>query len=303
MYGTIRRSEYNRVNDKIRTLKKCMEMDEASIRRLNGQQETSYSRSQITKMSESNAQRQLEIKALEERLEDIKAGTLDHELEQEMHRGSLEAREKTRITRQKKLDAIADKKVRSEISKAYYQAQRKADRQVKYDLRSQKRSYQHFVKACSSIPDYMLRNLAEMPNNKGYFWKSVACYGELPPERGEPIVLFDRKRGGIMVIHEWTPQYYRVYHKKDKKPKSLISCTRRKSIVISDSFLPDREEFAEKKTRRRFRSKNKRSEDKWQYVQGKQRNKSKPMPKSKPKSKPKSQSHSKFRSYSDRYKR
>ena len=88
------------------------------------------------------------------------------------------------------------------------------------------------------MPDYMKRNLADMPNNKGYYWKSVACYGEKPAEKGKPLVLFDRKKGGVMVIHEWSDTEYRVYHKQGKEKKVLQSTQMRsKKSVRTDTLF------------------------------------------------------------------
>ena len=228
MDHSIRRREYNRIKDQLRYIEMAIEKSEASVNRMRHQAETTFSRAQMEKVAAKNIERRQEKEDLEDRLADLNSGMLDAELRTEVRTQMAEANEKSRVTRQRKKDLAADKEAKSVISKAYYQASRRQDRQNKYANKNMDRSYRHFQRACGSIPDYMKRNLSEMPNNKGYFWKSVACYGDLPAERGRPTVLFDRKRGGIMVIHEWTPDEYKIYEKKGKDRKILISCTRRR---------------------------------------------------------------------------
>lgn len=222
-----RRHEKNRLAVEIKRLQRCDEVDVATLNRLRGQMETPYILGQIEKLLEKSKARQEELGQLKTRMEEVVAGTLDTELFKEEQEEHNLAKEKTSVTLQRKKDIAQKKAEQSVVSKAYYQSSRKSDRQNRYNVRSQKRSYQHFVRACNSIPDYMRRNLKEMPNNKGYFWKSVACYGERPAEPGQPTVLFDRKKG-LLVIHEWTAREYRLYHKKGRDRKVLQSCTRRR---------------------------------------------------------------------------
>ena len=222
-----RRHEKNRLNVEIKRLQRCDEVDVTTLNRLRGQTETPYVLNQIEKLlAKSKAYRE-QLGELTIRMESVLSGSLDSQLlkdEQEEHNT---AREKTNVTLQRKKEIAQKKAEQSVTSIAFYQSSRKSDREFRYKTRSSKRSYTHFVRACNSIPDYIRRNLREMPNNKGYFWKSVACYGERPAESGQPTVLFDRRRG-LLVIHEWTETEYRVYNKKGSARKVLQSCTRRR---------------------------------------------------------------------------
>ena len=228
MDPTVRRHEHNRIMGNIRNIDMAIDTDEAAILRMKHQTQTSFTRSQINKMIQKNIERKEAREELTDRLKKLDSGLLDDELRERIKQQMKEAQEKTRITQQRKKAVAANKEAQSVISKAYYQASRDADRKNRYLKRNIDRSYRHFTKACNSIPDYIIRNLSSMPNNKGYIWKSVACYGELPSEPGQPTVLFDRRRGGIMVIHEWTKDEYRKYEKKGKDRKVLVhTATRR----------------------------------------------------------------------------
>ena len=74
-----------------------------------------------------------------------------------------------------------------------------------------------------------------MPNNKGYIWKGIQCFGELPPEN-DTIILFEKLRGNIMKIHEITRKHYLIYEKQGKGQKKLILNTKRNPI-LSDAQI------------------------------------------------------------------
>ena len=82
----------------------------------------------------------------------------------------------------------------------------------------------------------MINNLAEMPNNKGYIWRGVHFYGDLPGQAG-PQVMFEKQRGGILVIHEHTDHEYRRYEKEGKNRKQLVHKSRRKKIKFGSSLM------------------------------------------------------------------
>jgi hypothetical protein len=65
-----------------------------------------------------------------------------------------------------------------------------------------------------------------MPNNKGYRFKGVTFYGELPPERNSPIVVFDRKPNGMMITETYNDQEVVYFKPRDGHQKELVSRTR-----------------------------------------------------------------------------
>ncbi len=92
------------------------------------------------------------------------------------------------------------------------------------------RSYRHYLKTVDTIPDFINKKLARMPNNKGYIWRGVHCYGALPYELGEPIVMFE-KRGNTLAIYETTDDRHKVYTKvgNDRKVLAYDTPRRRKA--------------------------------------------------------------------------
>jgi hypothetical protein len=91
--------------------------------------------------------------------------------------------------------------------------------------------YRYFLKLCSSIPEYMKRNLKNMPNNKGYIWKGIILYGSLPAEE-DITILFENLGHDLLRIHEITTKEYKIFEKKGKDRRILISKEKRKKIII-----------------------------------------------------------------------
>ena len=72
------------------------------------------------------------------------------------------------------------------------------------------KTFKHFQNLNSSIPDYILEKLLYMPNNKGYIWKGIFCYGEAPSDSVYKQLMFEKQKN-YTIIHEWD------YEKMEKK--------------------------------------------------------------------------------------
>jgi hypothetical protein len=95
------------------------------------------------------------------------------------------------------------------------------------------RAYTYYARIRDSIPSYMARNLKEMPNNKGYYWRDIAYFGHLPAEKKKPIVLFDKdSRTKILTIHEWSPTEYKIFEKHGDTRKELVHKEKRKVLKL-----------------------------------------------------------------------
>ena len=235
---TKRRREVNKIRNKIRMIQRYIQIDEATIDRFRYQDANlEYNTTQIAKLKAKNVERQQELEILEKRRRDVSRGLLDHEIREEYEKSSQEVKRKNDEYRKKKALERVEKEEKSARSKAYYQSGRQSDRLVRWNKRDADKSYKHFVKACDSIPDYMLKKLKNMPNNKGYIWRSVHCYGELPAEKGKPTVMFE-KHNGVLIIHETTETECKIWHKKDKGRRTLhYSEMRRKKGKDSGSLM------------------------------------------------------------------
>jgi hypothetical protein len=187
-----------------------------------------YALQQETKvrMQKNISDYERQIDSLYEKESDILAGKYDEEyLEtQNTQKREYETKQKNNL---KKYEEI---KRENESKKKRYES-----RVREPDERSKQRDYAYFYKqytnAVENVPSYITKNLAKMPNNKGYIWKGCWFLGFLPAERNEPTMLFEKryekKKGESTYIHEYTPTEYRLYAKAGKGPKVLVQAKKR----------------------------------------------------------------------------
>ena len=123
--------------------------------------------------------------------------------------------------RKEKEDSDRESKEKKSVSKEYWKGIVNSSNDNRQEQRDMRYAYKYFNNVCDSLPDYMKKNLPEMPNNKGYIWRGVYFYGYLP-ERPGPCVMFEKKKGGILVIHEYIENEYRRYEKMGKERKKLV---------------------------------------------------------------------------------
>lgn len=116
------------------------------------------------------------------------------------------------------------------------------DKQIKQNIRSERSQqkeydyyYKYFTKLSNTIPPYILKNLKKMPNNKGYIWKGMQCFGELPADNNYNTVLFENAGKDLIHIHEWTKTEYKIYEKYGKNNKILLHKEIRR--IIPSSFI------------------------------------------------------------------
>ena len=201
-----RRGELIRINSQIRQEKIYIQNDESAIERMR-KFTGGWSSEQIENRKVKNLLRETEISSLEKRLDGVKRGEFDSEF---VGIANPKKQKELPVTKQKN---IVFHTLKSDNNK-----------------RDIEKSWQYFVKTRETIPAYMLKKLKNMPNNKGYIWKSIYCYGERPANIGEPVILFETQKDGVLVIHESNEKEYKIWYKKGNAKKILHSCTPRRKI-------------------------------------------------------------------------
>ena len=217
-----RRLRKNKLTNDIRETELFLTRSSNTIQRIkNSQMGEVYVRNQIDKLKAAMAEKTELVTSFRKELRRVDAGIMDTDIREEYK----ETTKKIKKQQQEfaKIKAIkkeeSDKK--KDIFKKYWNGILTASRGDRQNERDVKYAYKYFNKVNDSLPDYMKKNLSEMPNNKGYIWRGVHLYGDLPEQRG-PRVMFEKKCGGILVIHEYTDREYRQYEKKGKDRKQLV---------------------------------------------------------------------------------
>jgi hypothetical protein len=235
---TLRRSERNKIRDEIRTIEKYIQTDISTINRFSDQRNNVFNKAQIIKLQAKNVEREEDLEMLKKRMVNLNHGDLDDELNDEIKRVGEEVKRKTDETKHRKAVTKAKDDFGKEQSLAYYESGRKANYLYYKSKKDADKSYKHFMKACDSIPDYMLKKLKNMPNNKGYIWRSVYCYGSRPAEKNKPTVMVE-KSNGILIVHETTATEYKIWHKKGQERRTLFHHEMRKKKHLGGPNIMD----------------------------------------------------------------
>lgn len=222
----MRIAERNLINNQVRKLQKYIDIDASSICKYHNN-DSEYATTQIWKLKEKNKDRKAELDKLHEKLLNLNAGLLDNELmkihEKNMQKNTVEVQRKTTETLKKKV--IEQPKQQFIKSNLKYLE--------KLDAKEVERAYKYHIKSIDSIPDHIANKLKNMPNNKGYTWKGMYLFGELPAEENvETTSIFERIKGDITVITEWSTIDCKVYHKQGKNKKKLVE-SYKKTLKIS----------------------------------------------------------------------
>ena len=221
----IKRKEHlQNINQRILLLEKAIEVDESMLDNLKEQGATSFVLAQVDKITGRNANRMGEIETLTQRSEDIRNGLLDEEILREISDAKKKIVADNELLVANRNRFCEQKKIASDKAKLFYQKMASADRETRFREKDMKKAYMRYLDIVDTIPEYISKNLEDMPHNKGYYWRGVQCYGKKDQEvNNNSTILFEKQRGGLLVIHDRTPKEYKIFHKKGKDRKFLYS--------------------------------------------------------------------------------
>lgn len=216
-----RRHKKNILNNDIKLTEITILRSEETIKRLKNQKADEFVINQVAKLKNLIEEKTEYLEKIQNDLIDIEAGEFDEEISKEYleQQKKHEKREKE-VEKSKSAKDIESQRTK-DISKLYMKnviAEARANRQSEKDMNY---AQKYFFKVEDQLPEYMKRNLSDMPNNKGYYWRGIYFYGDLPEERG-PTIIFEKQKGTLLVIHEYTPTDYKRYEKNGKDRKVLV---------------------------------------------------------------------------------
>lgn len=203
---SVRRLKANDVYNEIRALEKAVAREKEKLEHFMGT-------SKYTELVEQNEERKLKIEILKKKEQDIREGKYDDEL----------------FVEKPKQKPKEEKKELKETEKRFEEDTKYKDNMVQKDM---KYYYKQYEKANETLPDYIKRNLLEMPNNRGYVWRGCWFFGKKKDEIGKPLVIIENMKG-LSLVHEYTATEHAVYEKKGNgktATKKLISCEGKKIV-------------------------------------------------------------------------
>ena len=215
----------------IKRITLTIERNDEKIDRLK-KDKTTFNLQSVEKSKSHNKELNEKLNVLKQKIIDIERGLFDDEILKSNDRSLLDVEENKekvkKINKDKELKKIEEKK---NIEKFYFMNKKKdgyndlSDSQIKYETN-------RYFKNCDAMPEYLKRNLSEMPSNKGYIWRDMWCFGSMPEEVGKPVTMFE-KCGDTLYITEITKTERKYYEKFKQNKKRLISVEKRVPIVGS----------------------------------------------------------------------
>ena len=237
----------NELYTNIDRLSRTVDRNTEKIKRLrdtysegNGFKNIEYGRQQVQKTKDSINEAEKNIIEMKEEIVLLDRGELDEKVTSMYKEQTAEVKKKNEINKslrdEKKKDKIEDKK----ISRSYYEGIRSSDYKQRRKEKDYKYQYKRYCGILESLPAYMAKNLKTMPSNKGYIWRGVWWFGDVKQKNNrnsrnsrnngntDKIVLFEKKKGGILLINEFDSFSHTIWEKVGKGPRRLVSKVQRR---------------------------------------------------------------------------
>ena len=209
------------VRNDISRLQKYQERDEEVLKNLsNLNLSTSLFQEKKVELTNIIDKRVDTIFNLQLKEKDILSGKYDEEYKKIASETSEKQRKNMDSAKKRKKDLHIEEEDKQNVMFSKQKDGDGKDRQAKSDY---KYFYKVYQKINETLPDYMRENLKTMPNNKGYIWRDCWFFGDMETRDKYPITLFEKLRSGILRIIEIDTKETRVFEKKGKDRKKLVS--------------------------------------------------------------------------------
>lgn len=247
-------SEINKCKETIRHSNRSIERIRAKIITLRNTPASEWTENQINSVLPQSIQtNETAIRNAETRIENLKAGKLRREMVKLIEESRKHQEELAETQQNKKLRKQELQQKQRVIYDEWRDRERQSRREIgrgKGDLRRGERYYWNVVEDFSQ--KNMAKNLKSMPNNRGYRYRGINFYGELPVETNQdgspkPVILTESVRG-VQKIHEITKDSHKIFRKVNRNRGSrrvLESNTPRKrpgTVNLMDCVVSKRKQ-------------------------------------------------------------
>jgi len=210
----------NQSDNELKQLEIYKRRVEDTIQRCRAAANTDAVRQKINTLKDKLTEYEQQIEQKQQEVKDIRMGYRDDDIKKIIMTDSHVLNRKTQENLRKKNEAREELANAKDKADKYFQKGRTHNRPP--TERNMSYEYDRYIRNCNKIPDYMIRKLASMPNNKGYIWRGIWLLGHRKEERDEPTIMFERRGKDILHIHEYDNYQHRIYEKKGKAKKILI---------------------------------------------------------------------------------
>ena len=194
-----------------------------------------YIQAQTERIQKWLEDEQNERTILQLRIQEVEKGAPDAELQIEKNLADDRGKQHQLQKEERQRHDLERKTAREGELQAVY-ARDRQERQVQRNTRYEiKKAYYNFINISESLPEYLQRNLENMPMNKGYKFKGVIFFGARPREE-ENYIIFERVSKEVMRIHIWEKDFDYQYEKRGKSKKVLLEKTPRRKKPAQKSL-------------------------------------------------------------------
>lgn len=215
----LKRRIRNELQDDLTTTEKSIARVIETIERLRSEKLGFNPEVMLKKNMESLKKLEAEKECLLKKIDELDSSSFDEKLKKDL--------EETRKNIQVKTDLKKKKKsVQQETSTTKSKEDEKKVPEQRYVSEySVKKDENRYLKDCAALPDYMLDKLHNMPNNVGYIWRDIWCFGYLPIDRDEDLLTMHEKANDVYFVHVYNrrKQTYTLYKKDSMGKKIFIS--------------------------------------------------------------------------------
>lgn len=214
-----RLAEKNKVLSEIKLIESLIKRNRESVDRLKGQEDSVFTRTQISKLSTGVLEHESKLEELQQRQIDISAGKLDDEIKSENENLLNKIQKKEEVTNKKKKEKQDEKKNDSELLKKHYEKTNRYEFSESFWQKEERKYY----KNCDSLPQWIRDKLKDMPSNKGYIWRDLWFFGEKYVPFTKNCTMFENLKGGITIIHEIDADYHKIYEKVGRSNNKTLT--------------------------------------------------------------------------------
>lgn len=224
-------STRNIINSEIKQTENIIKRNKDTIERLRNTQQTNveFNKNQIERLTSSLSDYENKLELLNQKYIDVALGTYDKDFLND----KIESQTKLKKANEKQIKKNEESEQKKIHDKGILDNEYKLRRYEGPSETHLKKETDRFFKLVDSIPNFILDNLKNMPANKGYIWRGVSCYGELPID-GKNTIMFEKCKNGIMKIREYTNDRVYIYEKSGKGQKKLIETINRNPYILTE---------------------------------------------------------------------
>ena len=211
--------EKNKINTRIIEINAIMKRNVSTIERLDESKDNKeFNKNQIKKLEIKNQEYQKELEKLRKDIQDIDNGVCDKLFEEKLQKNVEINKKKQDIIDKKYVERKEQTRDDSHKLQKFYNSN-KTNLSENYLQKEKNR----FFKNITTIPDYIVEKLRILPNNKGYIWRNVYCYGDGTRNlRSYYTEIYENFKGGTN-IYITDSDFSCVYEKQGKNNRKLIS--------------------------------------------------------------------------------